>query len=124
MNKQEQFFYDHAGYSYDPKTETSEQGRERGAVALAAAETWALDNGYYFDWIEDQNGCSGCGCGSDDCACATGAAHETLGCIMRSDTDSHLQSLWSICGADAAYRRVVEADLALEEQTSLNVIRG
>lgn len=27
MNKQEQFFYDHAGYSYDPKTETPEQGR-------------------------------------------------------------------------------------------------
>ena len=34
MTKQEQFFYDHAGWSYDPKTETPEQGRERCAKDL------------------------------------------------------------------------------------------
>jgi hypothetical protein len=116
MNKAEQFFYDNGGYSYDAKVETEEQGHIRSAIAMASAEEWAMDNGYFFDWINDDNGCSGCGCESDDCSCSSGEPHETLGCIMRSDENDHAQSLWGICGADANYRRVVEAELAMEER--------
>lgn len=53
MNKIEQFFFDNAGYSYDPKTETQDQGRERFAKQYAAAEAWARDNGYSFNWEID-----------------------------------------------------------------------
>lgn len=124
LTKQEQFFYDNAGYSHLPAKETAEEGHLRSAREYAEAETWAIDNGYYFDWIIDSNGCSGCGCESEDCVCSTGIDHETYGCIMRSDDDKHLQSLWGICNPDAAYRRVVEAELALEEKFSLSVIAG
>ena len=33
-----EFFFTHAGYSYDPKTETPEQGRAKCAQRLAEAE--------------------------------------------------------------------------------------
>lgn len=42
LTKQEQFFYDHGGISYNPDTETQDQGHERNARELAAAETWAV----------------------------------------------------------------------------------
>ena len=38
-----QFFLKHAGYSYNPKTETLMQGRIRSARALAKAEREARD---------------------------------------------------------------------------------
>lgn len=44
MNDREQFFYDHAGWSHDPKRETSEQGRERCAHELAVAEELLLSS--------------------------------------------------------------------------------
>ena len=37
MNAQ-QFFYDHAGFSYNPATETRDQGKIRSASDLARAE--------------------------------------------------------------------------------------
>lgn len=52
----EAFFYEHAGYGYDPKTETKEEGRRRGAKLLADAEQWAWDNNYEFLWEEDPEG--------------------------------------------------------------------
>lgn len=122
LTKQEQFFYDNAGYSHTPATETQEQGHIRSAREYAAAETWAIDNGYYFDWMNDANGCNGCDCGQDDCACATGEGHDTYGCIMRSDENQHLQSLWGICSPTWIYRRIIEAELALEEKFSLESI--
>ena len=35
------FFYANGGFSYNPTSETAEQGRLRGAVARAKAEDWA-----------------------------------------------------------------------------------
>ena len=49
----EAFFYANAGYSYDPKTETEEQGRIRCARDLARAELWAEKQGYRFEWMDD-----------------------------------------------------------------------
>jgi hypothetical protein len=122
LTKQEQFFYDHAGYGYHKALETEDEGHTRSAKRLAIAETWAIDSGHYFDWVDDPEGCIGCMCGNDDCACfRTGGKptedHHPKGFIMRWDNDDNVvkRSLWGICGADAAYRRVIEAELALEE---------
>lgn len=51
LTANEQFFYDNAGYSYDPKTETAEDGRKRMARELAAAED-AMKKGPYFISVE------------------------------------------------------------------------
>lgn len=48
LTEQERFFFDHAGYSYDPKTETVEQGRERCARELAAAERRLNDSADFY----------------------------------------------------------------------------
>lgn len=48
----ERFFYDHAGYSHGPE-ETAEQGRERCARELAAAEAAALAAGWWATTEED-----------------------------------------------------------------------
>lgn len=48
------FFKTHAGFCYDPKTETPEQGKQRCARALAEAEQWAKSHGVIFDWSQDE----------------------------------------------------------------------
>lgn len=125
LTKAEQFFYDHAGYSYDPATETEEQGRERCARNLAAAEAYADELDWTYSWEYDESGCSGCSCDSEDCPCSSGKEHETLVCTLwrtveaeerrnGRDMDNILASLGGICGATREYRRVVEAELASE----------
>lgn len=48
------FFYYHAGYAYDPKTETPEQGAWRSARRLARAENLARDHeSARFEWDYD-----------------------------------------------------------------------
>lgn len=77
------------------------------ALALAKAEIWARDNDYIFAWD------------FDECAAEFNAeADEVLGCAM-SKRGSHksVASLWGIGDPDNDYRRVVEAELALEEMT-------
>lgn len=48
------FFYRNAGYSYDSKTETPEQGRLRCAKELADAETIGQRLGYVLEWDFDE----------------------------------------------------------------------
>ena len=55
MTKQQQFFYENAGFSYDPATETQGQGKERCAIALANAETWAVQEGLQFEVEPDRD---------------------------------------------------------------------
>lgn len=121
MTKAAKFFYDNAGFAYDPKVETEEQGHERCAKMLAEAEALASAEGCWFDWQYDHDGCIGCDCGSDDCACSTGEPHEVLWCAMREGTEPGLvlASLGSICNPTREYRRVVEAELALEAMATL-----
>ena len=119
LTEAEQFFYHHAGFSYDPKVETPEEGKLRCAHELFIAETDARMQGFYFEWSED-DGCAGCDCGSDDCQCSfTGGVvtedHRPLVCIAYSEPGGEVRaSLGGICGADANYRRVVQAEVALE----------
>lgn len=49
------FFYAHAGYSYDAKHETAQQGRWRCARELASAEAWAAQQGLVFSWEPDED---------------------------------------------------------------------
>lgn len=112
------FFYDHAGSSYDPKTETKEQGRRRRAEALAKAEAYAAEQGYIFSWSPDPEGCIGGDCGETDTCdhpCCQGEPHDCRVCIMYdADGETVLTGLGSICEPSAEYCRVVEAELALE----------
>ena len=109
------FFYKHAGYGYNPRVETAEQGRRRGARALAAAEAYATAAGWEYQWDYDPEPCIGCDCGSADCPCSSGAPHEIL-CVLLNDRDNGrtLAALGGICGATREYRRVVAAELAME----------
>lgn len=50
ISEGEQFFYDHAGYGYNPQTETPEEGRWRGARALRDAELHAERSGWWVEW--------------------------------------------------------------------------
>lgn len=114
--KAEDFFYEHAGYSYDPKTETPEQGRRRGAKELAKAEEWAKGHGYYFEWEQEGEPWStfldGTEVDIDDVS-------DIVWVVMRDDEGKVVQSLGGIIEghderANRRYRRVVEAELALE----------
>ena len=120
LTTQEQFFYDNAGFSYDPKTETEDQGRHRCAIAMAKAENEARDKLYHFVWDDDSDGCIGCECGSSECQCFVTKGkitetHQPQYCQMLNENDDIVQSLSGICDTDAKYHRVVQAELALEE---------
>jgi hypothetical protein len=47
------FFYKHAGYGYNPATETPEEGRLRCATELAEAESVAKARGWQVVWSDD-----------------------------------------------------------------------
>ena len=110
MNRDQQFFYDNAGFGYDPKTETAEQGREKCAIALAAAEEQARNTeGWYFEWTPDWD--------IDDSWMTPAEKrkpHNWEVCQLLDSNDHVLASLSGIVDASTAYRRVVEAELASE----------
>jgi hypothetical protein len=115
LTKDQMFFYEHAGYSYNSaKGETAEQGRVRCAIELAQAEQYAANLEWTYEWDWDESGCNGCDCKSADCACYTGAGHETLVALLKDQDGRVLASLSGICGVTDSYRRTVEAELASE----------
>lgn len=120
------FFYKHAGWGYRPDVETPSQGRRRGARQLAKAEAWAESQELVAVWQFDPD------CGPDDFDFESDKdhvrEHGAVGCILYRPCLEHgtdckhaevLGSLWgiteSLVNAERdAYRRVVEAELALE----------
>lgn len=120
LTKQEQFFFDHAGYSYDPKKETQYEGQVRCARELAVAETRAQDAGFEYEWSDDWM------VGSHKEYFGKGSAYEDgepntcESCVLRDADGEILASLGCIDDADANYRRVVEAELAEEALTRLD----
>jgi hypothetical protein len=78
-----------------------------GALQLAKAEREAMYRGFRFVWEDDADGAY---MWKKD-----GEAFEMCeGCICYSMDGEVLASLWGITDADRDYRRVVEAELALE----------
>jgi hypothetical protein len=81
------------------------------AIKYARAELHARANGWRCEWVDDPDGmpadglCS-CGCGHEIEACE--------GCILYDEDGKTLGSLWAIWDADGNYKRIVEAELALE----------
>lgn len=118
------FFYTHAGFCYK-MSETAEQGRLRGAVALAKAEDWAKENegsgrdgDIEFNWEEDEE-YNPRDYDSPD------MPEIGWGCILNKWSEKRGEwypaaSLWAITFAEDypekndPYKRVVEAELALE----------
>jgi hypothetical protein len=118
MSKDVKFFYDNAGYSYDPNTETADQGRFKGAKDLADAEIYARDNDWVFTWEWDD-------CGDFDnhdewCDIKGQHDHNIEACILRDANGNVLESLCSIVDADNNYRRAVEAELASQALYEIN----
>ena len=107
------FFLKHAGYSYDPKTQTPKQGRSACVRKLAKAERDARALGYTFSWQDDwQVGNHFEEYGE---AYADGGPDTCESCVMYDEAGNVLQSLGCIDNADRNYRRVIEAELALEQ---------
>ena len=119
LTDQERFFYEHAGWSYDPKRETPEEGRAHCAIALAAAERDAQTKGWYFEWEYDDS-CAGCDCGDSKCPCFRSKGrvtnyHRPFFCsVYDAPGGNMLGSLHGICEPTPEYRRVIQAELALE----------
>jgi hypothetical protein len=101
MIERERFFYEHAGYSFDPKTETAEDGRARAARQLAAAETWAERVGVEYRW-------------EDDWGIGSHREPETCEAVVAYLSGRAVGSLGCIDDADANYRRLIEAEIASE----------
>lgn len=107
------FFLRNAGVSYDPARETRQQGRAAGARRLAKAERDARALGYTFEWRDDwgvgshvkEFGAESYPKEPQTCEC----------CVMRNAGGTVVQALGCVDDATREYRRVVEAELALEE---------
>ena len=121
LDKAVLFFYANAGSSYRPDSQTEVNGRLLGAIALAQAEQWARTNGCYYVWDNDE-----------DTECQNEAGgweyYPAVSCLMRQHTTDpayrsrYLSSLGAIIESSNSterdnYRRVVEAELALEAQS-------
>ena len=106
------FFLRNAGCSYNPNTETKQQGMARGARRLAKAERDARALGYTFEWNDDWS----IGDHSKEFDCYEDGGPDTCEyCLMRDENGKVVQSLHCIDDATREYRRVVEAELALEQ---------
>jgi hypothetical protein len=97
------FFWQEAGYSYHPTTETREQGRARCAAELTSALEWALCEGVSAEWQGDQDAW-------DDHDEDDTVTERYESCIVRHP-DGRTTSLSAIGDPTHEYRRVVEAEL-------------
>jgi hypothetical protein len=105
------FFLKHAGYSYDPKTETPKAGRSRCARQLAKAERDARALGFTFQWSDDLPMNHFAEYGE---AYANGEPESCESCLCFNADNQLVASLGCIDGATREHRRVVEAGLAME----------
>ena len=101
LTQDQKFFFDNAGYSWNPVTESRALGRTRCAVSLAAAEQAFMRADVSCVWEDDQP--------------ERGTKCETCEwCSIRTADGAILASLGRIMDADANYHRVIRAEMALE----------
>jgi hypothetical protein len=111
MPRAVEFFAAHAGFSYDPRTETPEQGKRASAARLADAEARASAAGVSFEWSIDPD------TDSSDWSDET-PAYAVWQCLARGADGAVIGSLGGVdFGPDGEpwgdpYRRVVEAEIA------------
>ena len=103
----EEFFYAHAGFGYNLLTQTPKQGKRETARKLAEAEEYADEHGWWVEWVWDTEAdpldWSGEG--------PIGESAEVCSLFAESGVLASLCGIWD---ATQKYRRVVEAELALE----------
>lgn len=106
MTEAELFFYENAGWSYDPETETSDQGKLRCAHALAQAEMSAAVRGWFVSWETDPEPWDG----------DTPYYGPLWIAILRDREGDCLASIGSVAcpGQASDYGRVIDAELADE----------
>lgn len=118
LSDAEAFFYEYAGFSYNPATETVEDGKRRGARQLATAEREAKEHDLEIVWSRD-------GESELDDAGTKYADWPHFQVIVYGSDGEILSSLSSIMLADQTdpwlseayrdpYARVVEAEVASE----------
>lgn len=108
MSPDPSFYYKHAGFSYDPKTQTADEGRAECAFELARAALISSQRGWVVTW-EPEPDPNSCAFDDDD-----DNTTEYFGCILRDSKSHVLASLWCIGDPEANYCQVVQAELALE----------
>lgn len=112
LDAAQRFFWDNAGWAYKPGAESREQGRTDGALRLAAAEALYLQAHRVAEvdclWADEE-------VDQGDRGNAEGPFES---CCLRVD-GRIVASLGAVDQPDAAYRRVVRAELALEASEEL-----
>ncbi len=103
------FFAKHAGWGYHPGKESKTAGKMRGARRLAKAEAEAANRGWRVKWDYEQD--VDLSWMDDE---EREKDHEVLWAALRNEDGEMLASLGNIVDADNKYRRVVEAELAVE----------
>ncbi len=108
LSEAEQWFYDHSGFSFDPRTELLRHGRVRTAVLLAYAEKCLRASDCYVDWQPDEVEWDGDVPYDGPLSVA----------ILVRDDGRVLATLGSCCtDGTGDHAREVEAELALEHLT-------
>ena len=111
MRERWRFFLYHAGYAIPP-------GRVVCAMELAHAEEWAerkqAEGCLTIEWVRDDDfNADDWEDWADPHAQRAAERDGAEGCVVEYHGE-HVTSLWAIVGADQDYRRVIEAELALE----------
>jgi hypothetical protein len=120
MTPEERFFWLNAGFCYDPKTQTKAQGHRECAEKLAEAESLARRMNWMYEWNDDWTVNSHQKYYGTDSAYKDGEPDTCEYCVLYDEHREHLASLGCIDDADANYRRVIEAELALEAMGNLD----
>lgn len=100
------FFTENGGYRQRPN-ESETVARRRSAESLARAEQYAFDHDWRVDWVVDPEPYE-MGDAEDE------VPKEVFGAVLYDAAGKPLDSLWGIGDPTREYRRVVEAELALE----------
>lgn len=110
LTEDQRFFFDHAGWGYNPANETPLEGRLQCAQTLAHAEHTAKEMGITFHWEDDWTVDH-----QKEYDCYEDGGPQTCEHCVARDADGKVRaSLGCIDDADTNYRRVIEAELADE----------
>jgi hypothetical protein len=105
LKKKIAFFYKHGGYSRSPG-QSEEESRKESAESLARAEAFGEAAGWKVSWMPDEDEYQ---LGDDE----TEPPSEVLNATLLDANDNVIGSLGGIGDPDNNYKRVVEAELAL-----------